>query len=131
MATPHAAACAALLKLANAAYTPAQLQEAMKASCRDLGDSGWDRYYGNGIIDLRKSLSDENPDQEPASVTTPDQDVVLNQGESKTITLTAGGNLPDRFYLNYAESGSGFTCSWKGGWYDNPESVKFDFYSML
>ncbi len=119
MATPHAAACAALLKLANAAYTPAQLQEAMKASCRDLGDSGWDRYYGNGIIDLRKSLSDENPDQEPASVTTPDQDVVLNQGESKTITLTAGGNLPDRFYLNYAESGSGFTCSWKGGWYDN------------
>ncbi len=120
MATPHAAACAALLKLANASYTPAQLQDAMKDSCRDLGTSGWDRYYGNGIIDLRKSLSDENPDQDPATVTPSERDVVLAQaGESKTITLTAGGNLPDRFYLNYAESGSGFTCSWKGGWYGN------------
>lgn len=119
MATPHAAACAALLKLANASYTPAQLQDAMKDSCRDLGDSGWDRYYGNGIIDLRKSLSDGNPDRAPATVTPSEQDVVLNPGESRTITITAEGDLPERFYLNYAESGSGFTCSWKGGWYGN------------
>ncbi|MBR1629698.1 MAG: Ig-like domain-containing protein, partial [Lachnospiraceae bacterium] len=49
MATPHIAALAAMLKLMNPSYSPAQVEQTLKENCRDLGVSGWDKYYGYGI----------------------------------------------------------------------------------
>ncbi|MBQ9003484.1 MAG: Ig-like domain-containing protein [Eggerthellaceae bacterium] len=54
MAAPHVSAAAAMVKLKNPSFTPAQVEQSIKGSCADLGTSGWDKYYGFGIPDLSK-----------------------------------------------------------------------------
>ena len=49
MATPHVAALAAMVKLANPSYSPAKVESTIKSHCKDLGSKGWDQYYGYGI----------------------------------------------------------------------------------
>ena len=113
MATPHAAACAALLKLKDPSLTPAQLEQAMQGSCRDLGSAGKDAYYGYGIIDLRLSI-----DEVPATLSPSKTSVGLSSGTSERITLTAGGDLPSGYGLSYSINGAGFSCELdENGWY--------------
>ncbi len=57
MATPHVAALAAMIKLANPGYTPAKVEQTLKSVCRDLGPSGYDIDYGYGIPDLRSLIN--------------------------------------------------------------------------
>ena len=52
MATPHVAAAAAMIKCANPDMSPADIQQALKDTATDLGASGWDGYYGYGMINL-------------------------------------------------------------------------------
>jgi subtilisin family serine protease len=47
--SPFLAAAAALIKLENPSYTPAQIIAALKSYAVSLGDSN---YYGNGIVDF-------------------------------------------------------------------------------
>lgn len=49
MAAPHISALAAMLKLMNPSMSPAQIEKTIKNHCKDLGNKGWDRYYGYGI----------------------------------------------------------------------------------
>jgi PKD repeat protein len=39
------------------ATTPAEVRTALETTARDLGDSGWDQYYGYGIIDIPAALA--------------------------------------------------------------------------
>ena len=50
MATPHVSGVAALIWSANPAWTNVQIREALKASAKDLGDPGYDVYYGYGLV---------------------------------------------------------------------------------
>lgn len=59
MATPHIAAVAAMFKLQNPSADPGEIEQLVKGSCRDLGDSGWDKYYGYGVPNLASADSDE------------------------------------------------------------------------
>lgn len=52
MATPHISAAAAMIKYANSSATPAQIESTLIGTCQDLGSSGFDVYYGNGIPKL-------------------------------------------------------------------------------
>lgn len=52
MAAPHVAAAAAILKIYNNRLPVDTTKEILKQYARDLGDSGWDQYYGYGFIDL-------------------------------------------------------------------------------
>ena len=61
MASPHAAAVAALLKSYNSALTPDQVEQAMKSSAVDLGTAGKDTDYGYGRIDAAAALAAVNP----------------------------------------------------------------------
>lgn len=54
MATPHISAVAAMIKYAGIATTPAQINSTLISTCKDLGASGFDVYYGNGIPQLSK-----------------------------------------------------------------------------
>lgn len=56
MATPHVAACAALVKGEHPAFTSKQVRDAIEKSCRDLGAPGLDANYGNGLIDCAKAI---------------------------------------------------------------------------
>ncbi len=56
MASPMVAGLAALLKSQNKALTPQQIKTKIEASALDLGKKGYDSYFGNGRIDLLKTL---------------------------------------------------------------------------
>ena len=52
MATPHVAAAMAMIKSAYPGISNDKMIEKAKTWCTDLGDEGWDEYYGYGMIDL-------------------------------------------------------------------------------
>ena len=54
MASPHVAAAAAMLKYGYPDKTPAEIQQALKDTAVDLGDTGWDKNYGYGFPNLEK-----------------------------------------------------------------------------
>ena len=51
-ATPHVAGAAALVKGANPAYTPAQIQDFLQGRAVDMGSPGKDTIYGFGRLNL-------------------------------------------------------------------------------
>jgi serine protease len=57
MATPHVAATAALVKSVHPAYTAAQVRSAIESSCRDLGSTGYDTTFGNGLINAAVAIT--------------------------------------------------------------------------
>lgn len=56
MATPHASASAAMIKMLNPSFTPAQVEETLKKCTKDLGASGKDDEFGYGAIKLSKLI---------------------------------------------------------------------------
>ena len=50
MATPHAVAAVAILKGYNKDLTFENVVDILKDNAQDLGEEGWDQYYGNGLI---------------------------------------------------------------------------------
>lgn len=57
MASPHVTALAALICSANPLLKNTEVYEIMRQTAIDLGDSGKDKYYGFGQIDVVKALS--------------------------------------------------------------------------
>ncbi len=56
MATPHVSGTAALMLSANPAATIDQVKKALEVTATDLGASGWDMYYGHGLIDAERAV---------------------------------------------------------------------------
>ena len=52
MSAPHISALAAMLLIENPSLTPAQVEKKIKSYAKDLGDEGWDKYYGHGYPDM-------------------------------------------------------------------------------
>jgi type VII secretion-associated serine protease mycosin len=76
MASPHVAALAALVKAANPALTPDQVEQAITKSAVDLGAAGKDTDYGYGRIDAAAALvaampSTTSPTTPPTATATP------------------------------------------------------------
>lgn len=61
MATPHVAAAAALLLYENRSQTPAQIEKKLRDAAEDLGNSGWDRYYGAGFLNMAAFIKAPDP----------------------------------------------------------------------
>lgn len=53
MATPHAVSAVAILKGYNKDLTLDNIIDILKESSIDLGEPGWDQYYGNGLISFQ------------------------------------------------------------------------------
>lgn len=62
MATPHISALAAMIKLKNPSWTPSDIEKEIINHCVDLGEVGWDQYYGWGIPDFSKALDNVTAD---------------------------------------------------------------------
>ncbi len=56
MAAPVVSGVAALVLSKNSFLTPIQVEEILKKSALDLGDKGWDEFYGFGRVDALRSL---------------------------------------------------------------------------
>lgn len=52
MSTAFASAAAAMFRLDNPGCTVKQVQNTLNAYAEDYGDSGWDKYYGWGVLRL-------------------------------------------------------------------------------
>jgi len=55
-AAPHVAGLAALIWSTNTELTPDQVQGIIQDTAVDLGSTGWDQYYGHGLIDALAAL---------------------------------------------------------------------------
>lgn len=56
MACPHAAGLAALVLSRHPEFKPRQMRNALRTSGDDLGESGWDIYFGYGRINAEKAV---------------------------------------------------------------------------
>ncbi len=57
MATPHVSGVAALLASLPQFDTPGKIRVALQATALDLGDPGWDQYYGYGLVQAYSALN--------------------------------------------------------------------------
>ncbi|MCM3633217.1 MULTISPECIES: S8 family peptidase [Paenibacillus] len=57
MASPHVAALAGLIRSVNPSLTNTEVMDIMRQTATDLGDPGYDQYYGYGEIDVQKALN--------------------------------------------------------------------------
>lgn len=53
---------------------------------------------------------------EKTTISSSVESVNLKSGESRTITITASGNLPSNYYFSAMKGGLGYTTSWTGSW---------------
>lgn len=102
-ATAHVSGVAALLFSQDETRTNAAVRELIEGEADDLGDAGWDQYYGYGRINAYKALQG----MEPTPV--PDYDIVINDGAiyanamAVTLTLTAPAGTPKVMISNNSD----------------------------
>lgn len=56
MATPHVAGVAAALYAVEPGLNQDAVYTILRATARDLGAAGWDRFYGHGLVDAQAAL---------------------------------------------------------------------------
>ena len=56
MACPHVSGVAALILAAHPSYTNSQVRQTLWDTAEDLGASGWDPYYGYGLVDAEAAV---------------------------------------------------------------------------
>ncbi len=106
MATPHVAAAAAMVKMLYPSYSPEDVENALKAAAKDLGNPGKDDYFGNGALKLGGLIPDEATSISIASKPTKDYYYVNDTLE------TAGLELNVQYKSGKTERvSSGFSCS--------------------
>ncbi len=64
MATPHAVSSVAILKSLNKDLTIDDAIELLKIYAQDLGDEGWDEYYGYGLISFNNAKFCDNSQED-------------------------------------------------------------------
>jgi thermitase len=69
-ASPVAAGVVALMAAANPNFSNALLVETLLGSCDDIGDAGYDVYYGHGRVNARRAVAAVSPPP-PADTTAP------------------------------------------------------------
>ena len=56
MACPHVAGTAALVMEADSSLTNVEVRNIMNNTATDLGDPGWDQYYGYGLVNAQAAV---------------------------------------------------------------------------
>lgn len=89
MAAPHVAGTAALVIAANIVGVRTQLQN----TADDLGDTGWDQYYGYGLVDADEAAGASTGPQSPFANAGPDQTLNdVDGNDSESVTLDGSGS---------------------------------------
>lgn len=58
MAAPHVTGAAALVKAADPSLTNSEIRSILESTARDLDGSGWNQYYGYGIVDAYEAVQE-------------------------------------------------------------------------
>lgn len=71
MATPHVAAIGGLLLAQDGTRINSYLRSIIESSADDLGDSGWDQYFGHGRVNAYRAVTGQWPTPTPSPFPTP------------------------------------------------------------
>jgi hypothetical protein len=108
MSTPHVAGVAALTWSYDPSLTNVQLRERLLEAVDDLGDPGWDPYFGYGRINAYKALT-KAPEFEHNFRVSPFVDIVrFNVGPDHWLYGVIEGPGYSRPVLGKAEDGYGY-----------------------
>lgn len=130
MSAPHVAGLAALILSQFSSMTRDQLRLQLRFAADDLGDPGFDNYYGYGRINARRAVERTPPDHdlfilgwerprfvEPGSLAVVNT-TVFNFGTSNetniTVELLVNGSIIDSATIDFLETGTSETvnCTW-------------------
>ncbi len=133
MASPHVAGVAALVWADRPGLNVRKLEAVLRSSAVDLGNPGWDRYFGDGRLDAAAALDapvpDPLPELEPApgpvdpftlEFTYPDRPTRVTG--RFTVTWTANYPVWDGFLVRYSWRLVGGQCPWE---WDSPTGYTF------
>jgi hypothetical protein len=93
IATPHAAAVAALVWSNRADCSALQIRTAIEESATDLGESGYDVAYGYGLVQAKDAIAYIDANFACGSTVTPTCDDGLRNGDE--IGIDCGGSCPN------------------------------------
>ena len=85
MACPHAAAVAAMYRLAYPSKTPAEIEKLMRSKAKDIGVSGWDQYYGAGLVYAEVP---KEPDEKPSGIELNKTSLAMKRGNTFKLVAT-------------------------------------------
>ncbi|MBT2756694.1 S8 family serine peptidase [Mesobacillus foraminis] len=96
MASPVVSGVAALILSKNPLLSPSEVESIMKSSAADLGNSGWDYYYGYGRVDANKALQKTSS---PMSNISAAKSFAMNGSNKTTMSFTAKKNTTVSLYI--------------------------------
>ena len=74
MASPHVSAAAAMLIAAGTATTPDEVKSSLISYALDLGDAGYDKVSGHGLLQIHNSLTESGSDGTPPVEPPPEEE---------------------------------------------------------
>ena len=125
LATPVAAATAALILSRRPDLTPAQVDAALTSSATDKGTAGYDIHYGAGRVNAAAALQQVGgiAPPPPVDVTAPTVAIASPTGGSVAGTITVGVNASDNvgvvrvdLRVNGATVVSDTSAPWQASW---------------
>ena len=107
MATPHVSGTAALL-YSDGVTTPDEIREALESTALDLGDSGWDMYYGYGLINAYDALQYSGSDSPPTcTITAPSNGATVSGDITIEVDASDDNGVSEvEFYVDNSHLGS-------------------------
>ncbi|MCK4996233.1 MAG: S8 family serine peptidase, partial [Thermoplasmatales archaeon] len=107
MATPHVSGTAALL-YSDGVTTPDEIREALESTALDLGDSGWDMYYGYGLINAYDALQYSGSDSPPTcTITAPSNGATVSGDITIEVDASDDNGVSEvEFYVDSFHLGS-------------------------
>jgi thermitase len=94
MAAPHVAGLAALIWSEYPGYTNDQVEGRIETTAVDLGETGWDQFYGHGRIDAHAALCTPDLGASPQSVAFLADDTTDPIPSSQTVSVLNTGCAP-------------------------------------
>ncbi len=103
MATPHVSGIAALMLEANGEATPYDIREALENTARDMGDQGWDQYYGHGLVNATAALEYITQPQAPNNPPVADAGGPYSSEIGQNMTFDGSGSYDSDGYITSYE----------------------------
>lgn len=109
MACPHVSGAAALILSGEPTLSVSEVRDRLKNTADDLGSSGFDYWFGHGIIDIDEAAPNLGsiPNQPPVANAGPDQTIMAN--EIGTVSVTLDGSN------SYDPEGKPISYQWNEG----------------